>query len=140
MRQVRDLLIRANVPEAHVSAQRTSSDQAAVRAVGDPIALFVSGQDFDLGEGRHVPEPDRPIIISHAGELSAVGAESHIEGAIPMPLEDAGRLPRGNIPEPHGAISTPRGQQRARRIENRSGVTLPVAGRCGENLAGLAGR
>ena len=45
VRQDRELLVRVGVPEAHVAAQRTGGDQAAVRAVGDPIALRVSGQD-----------------------------------------------------------------------------------------------
>ena len=56
-----------------------------------------------------------------------------------MPREHAGRLPRGHVPEPHRAVSTPRGQQSARRVEDRPDVPGPVAGGCGEDLAGFAG-
>jgi hypothetical protein len=56
-----------------------------------------------------------------------------------VPREHAGRRPRRHIPEPHRTISAPRGEQSARRVKDRPDVPGPVAGRCGEDLAGFAG-
>ncbi len=137
MRQGRELPVGVGVPEAYVPAQRTSGNQTAVRAVGNPIALGIPGQDLDRGLGRHVPEADRPVK-SHAGELAPVGTE------VPRRRQDPGapaaRRPACPWPTSHSrtepsrlpeASSVPAGLKTARASP------CPIAGAACEDGGGL---
>ena len=67
VRQDRKFSVCVGIPEPHIAVERTSGKQAAVRAVGDSIAL-TSRQDCNRGMGCHVPKANRSIK-AHAGEL-----------------------------------------------------------------------
>ena len=72
MRQDRELPAGAGVPEPHVApTDRSGGDKAAVRAVGDPIALRVAGKD--LGAVRVATSQSR-TVPSRLLEASSVPA------------------------------------------------------------------
>ena len=122
-------LVRACVPEAHVAVQRTSRDQAAVRAVGDPIALASPGKTLTAvrvatSQSRTVRSSD-PTLAS----CFAVGAEGHVEGRITVPRSarrpaapwqrPRAALPPSRLPE---ASSVPAGLKTARASPFQSPV------------------